>query len=344
MSSIPFLFSPFLAHQYLQQANAVNSLHQDDHIWLADGPDATTWGLAPNYPCCVSNGPQGWPRFIPRMVHASSDGGIAISLLGPLSATVSLVGPNKGFSATLSVTTDYPFGDFLDIGLTLSGSPPSGQVPVYVRIPSWATSANISVMNSAAIAAGPNGTMFLIPNLGMSNLGLAQTAHLEFNPTIYVDSVGVLYNGAISIHRGALTYGMTLGEKINITGVHECPALDHPEIADYTINSTTTWNAAIVLDPSKDLSQYLTFSRVGSVNMSQPFDHSSPPLQITAMAREIPSWRLVHGSADAPPGSPACTSPSACGEPFPVTFVPFGSQHLRMSVLPWTPTVGVRVG
>ena len=32
-------------HQYLQQANAVNALHQDDHIWLADGPDATTFGL-----------------------------------------------------------------------------------------------------------------------------------------------------------------------------------------------------------------------------------------------------------------------------------------------------------
>jgi len=273
------------------------------------------------------------------MVHATADGGIAISLLGPLTSTVSLVGPNKGFSATLSVTTDYPFGDFIDIGLTLSGSPPAGSVPIYVRIPSWSMSANISVMNGAAIAAGPNGTMFLIPNLGMANLGLAQTAHLELNPSIYVDSVGVLYNGAVSIHRGALTYGMTLGEKINVTGVHDCPALDHPEIADYTINSTTTWNVALILDPQNpNLSEYLTFTRVGSVNMSQPFDHLAPPLQITAMAREIPSWLLQHGSAAAPPSSPACETPSACGEPFPVTFVPFGSQHLRMSVLPWTPT------
>jgi hypothetical protein len=37
--------SDMWGHQYLQQANAVNALHQDDHIWLADGPDATTFGL-----------------------------------------------------------------------------------------------------------------------------------------------------------------------------------------------------------------------------------------------------------------------------------------------------------
>lgn len=31
--------SDMWAHQYLHQPNAVNSLHQDNHVWLADGPD-----------------------------------------------------------------------------------------------------------------------------------------------------------------------------------------------------------------------------------------------------------------------------------------------------------------
>jgi hypothetical protein len=56
------------------------------------------------------------------------------------------------------------------------------------------------------------------------------------------------------------------------------------------------------------------------------------------MGRVIPSWQLVLGSADAPPISPACESPTSCEDQFPIKFVPFGSQHLRMSVLPWTPT------
>jgi hypothetical protein len=322
------LFFSFSAHQYLQQANAVNSLHQDDHIWLADGPDATTYGLAPNFPCCTANGGQGWPRFVSKMVHTTSDGGIALSLLGPVSATVDLSGANSGFSASLNVVTDYPFGDYLDITL-LSNSPTP--INIYIRIPGWATQANVSINGSQAVRA-ENGTFFKVT-------ASSAQIHVELNPEIYIDSVGVLYNGAISIHRGAVTYGLSLGETINVTSSHECPSPDHPQILDYEINSTTTWNVALILDPAKPLSNFLTFTRSGTLNSTQPFDHVSPPMQITAMAREIPSWGLAHGSADAPPSSPACTSsPTACGEPFQVTFVPFGSQHLRMSVLPWTPT------
>jgi hypothetical protein len=95
-----------------------------------------------------------------------------------------------------------------------------------------------------------------------------------------------------------------------------------------------------VLDPSKaDLTPYLTFARSGSLNATQPFDHSAPPLQITAMARLLPGWGLEHGAAAGPPASPACAAAGACGNAtFPVTLVPYGMQHLRMSVLPWTPT------
>ena len=154
-----------------------------------------------------------------------------------------------------------------------------------------------------------------------------------------MDSVGALYNGAVTVHRGALVYGLSLGEAVNVTATHECPAPDHPLVADFTINSTTPWNVALVLDPSKgDLTPYLTFARSGAVNASQPFDHSAPPLTITGMARRVNAWGLERGSAAQPPASPACAAAGACGDAFAVTFVPFGMQHLRMSVLPWTPT------
>jgi hypothetical protein len=32
---------------HLQEANAIDATHHDDHIWLADGPDATTFGRVP---------------------------------------------------------------------------------------------------------------------------------------------------------------------------------------------------------------------------------------------------------------------------------------------------------
>ena len=133
--------SDMWGHQYLQQANAANALHQDDHIWLADGPDATIFGLAPNYPCCTSNGPQGWPRFVPRMVHGVPGGGLAISILGPLTASVG--------GATLTVNTEYPFGDSLDI--SVAGA--AAGAPLLVRVPGWATKATYALNGAAASAS-----------------------------------------------------------------------------------------------------------------------------------------------------------------------------------------------
>lgn len=309
-------------HQYLQQANAVNALHQDDHVWLADGPDATTFGLAPNYPCCTANGPQGWPRLVGRMVHATPDVGLAISILGPLVATVGGV--------TVAVKTEYPFGDSLDIAVT--GAPPG--FALYVRVPGWAATAN-ATLNGGAAARMANGTMHRVILAGAAG---GDAVHVELNPTLFVDSIAVGWNGGVAVHRGALTYGLRLGEHLNVTGTHACPAPDHPQVADFTVNSTTPWNIALVLDPAReDLSPFLRFERTGAVNMSQPFDHANPPLRITAMARQVAAWGLAHGSAAAPPASPgACAGEGACGAPFAVTLVPYGSTHLRMSVLPWT--------
>jgi len=259
------------------------------------------------------------------MVHATPDGGVALSILGPVAAAL----PG---GLNLTVATEYPFSDALDIAVAGAAA----GTPLLVRVPNWATAATFSLNGAAAQPLGPNGTMARIVLAGAAG---GDAVHVELNPAIFVDSVGVLYNGAVTVHRGALVFGLSLGETVNVTGTHECPAADHPLVADYSINSTTPWNVALVLDPSKsDLTPFLTFSRTGALNSTQPFDHAAPPLQIAAMARVIPAWVLEHGAAAAPPGSPACAAPGACGDAFPVTLVPFGMQHLRMSVLPWTPT------
>jgi len=312
--------SDMMGHQYLQQANAVNALHQDDHVWLADGPDATTFGLAPNYPCCAANGPQGWPRLVSRMALATPDGGVALAILGPFTATTA-------GGVTVTVRTEYPFGDALDI--VVSNAPPG--FPLYVRVPGWARAANFT-LNGGAAAAMANGTMQRIALAGAAG---GDAVHVELNPAV---AVAAMYNGALAVSRGALVYGVRLGEAVNVTATHACPAPDHPAVPDFTVNSTTPWNLALVVDPTAaDLSPYLRFARAGALNATQPFDHAAPPLQIAALARLLPAWGLEHGSAAPPPASPACAAGS-CGPPFPVTLVPVGFTHLRMSVLPWTPT------
>lgn len=267
------------------------------------------------------------------MVHASADGGVALSLLGPLTATVPLQGPNAGSTVTLSVVTDYPFGDFLDI--TVSGVPASG-LPFYVRVPAWATAANLTVDVDITLPLGVNnGTMYLV-NLATAG---THTLHYELNPSIYIDSVGVLWNGAVAVHRGPLVYGLHLDTYNNITAAHNCSDPNHPIVYDYEViqtNQSVPWNVALVLDPASPSSS-LFFERSGKVNTTLPFDHAAPPMLIHAMAREIPGWKMVHNAPDVPPSSPACPTPDACGAAIPVSLYPYGFTATRMTVLPWTP-------
>jgi DUF1680 family protein len=163
------------------------------------------------------------------MVHATADGGVALSILGPVAASIN--------GMNLTVATEYPFGDALDISVTGAAA----GTPLLVRVPGWATNATFALNGAAAQPLGPNGTMARIALAGAAG---GDAVHIELNPAIFVDSVGVLYNGAVSVHRGALVFGLSLGETVNVTATHECPAVDHPLIADYTINSTTPWNVA----------------------------------------------------------------------------------------------------
>ena len=165
------------------------------------------------------------------MVHSTPDGGFALSILGPVAATFN--------GMNLSVVTEYPFGDALDISVAgaLAGT------PLLVRVPGWASKASFALNGAAAQPLGPNGTMARILLAGAAG---GDTVHIELNPEVFVDSVGVLYNGAVTVHRGALVFGMILDEVVNVTATHECPSPDHPIIADYTINSTASrpWNVA----------------------------------------------------------------------------------------------------
>jgi uncharacterized protein len=268
------------------------------------------------------------------MVHASPDGGVALTLLGPLTATVPLPGGGgAALNVTVTVDTEYPFGD--DLAVTVAGAPAG--MPVYLRVPAWAPAAPGALDGGPPVAVGgANGSFWrvVLPSAGTHTLAYA------LNPAIVVDSTAVGWNGAVAVHRGALTFALHLDQHINVTGSTPVPDPAHPAVDDFSVNTTAAWNVALVFDPADPAGpgKYFTFSRAGGgVNATQPFDHSAPALTIAANARVVPGWGTDLGSAAPPPASPACTAPGACGPVVPVTLVPFGATFLRMSVLPWTP-------
>ena len=115
------------------------------------------------------------------MIHVPAGGkGVAVSLLGPVSATLpdgtkinvttarqrSVPAPplllrhvhHLAFPHPLHLQ-DYPFGD--DVSIALTSIPGAiATYPVYVRIPNWATAATITINGGDPVNVGPqNGTM-----------------------------------------------------------------------------------------------------------------------------------------------------------------------------------------
>jgi hypothetical protein len=272
------------------------------------------------------------------MLHSTPDGGIAVSILGPVSARLA-----NGVS--IVVSGDYPFDD--NVTITLSGLPAGGlSYPLYVRVPSWASDATLSVNGDAAVAVGAfNGTMFRVP--WNSAVGPVAVAVLATNPSIRVVP---WFNESLAVFRGALLYSLRLDETFEVT---QRNALD-PRVADYIVSSpgcemtpaapgcTAPFNVAFVIDDPTAPAAGFVFTRTGPTP-PVPFAAGlwgASNLEITTTVRAVTAWGIDRNSAAPPPASPVdCTVAGACGSPYTATLVPYGATHLRMSELPWTNAV-----
>jgi len=99
-------------------------------------------------------------------------------------------------------------------------------------------------------------------------------------------------------------------------------------LIDFTAKNKITPEALatqfkVTIDPAKQKSNY-------------PWNLASAPIQITARAREIPSWTLYNGSAGLLPRSLWGGNPGNA-KPLPeqqITLIPYGCTTLRISQFP----------
>lgn len=220
----------------------------------------------------------------------------------------------KTAEATVTITTDFPFGDTATVAVTPSAS---SAVPVMLRIPSWASAGTLSVdAGPATPLAGANGSFLTLS----APAGTTTSFALDFAPSIRLEPYA---NGSVAVLRGALLYSLWIGQEINVTAQHPY----HSQ--DLAIAATAPWNTALV-DPASSL----VFTRV-SPPSDVPWNSTAIPQFITGSGRIVTGWGTAQGAPAAPPVSPACAAPGACATgTVPVLLVPFGSTHVRMAVLP----------
>jgi hypothetical protein len=292
------------AHQYNQQSNQIEVSLQSKP-WTTDGPESNLYGLDPNFGCCAANFHQGWPKFTASLFMKSADDGLVAAAYAPCSVHVAL----RDTSVHVIEETDYPFHG--SIQLTVNPASPV-DFPLLLRIPAWASAANVSVNGRPAPGPHP-GTFARIERTWRR--GDIVSINFPLTPRA---SRG--YHDSLAIERGPLVFSFAPGEdwvKLRNRGM----------TADWQVFPSTQWNYALALTPERIQESVTTIeSAVGE----GPFTRAGAPVKLRAKARKLPSWVGEDGVA-----APVPQCPVKSDEPEEqITLIPYAAAKLRITAFP----------
>lgn len=311
-NALPATFAPDMwSHQYVQQVNQVQCTVNPDSMWSTNGPESNLFGLEPNYGCCTANMHQGWPKFAAHLWMQSGDDGVAVVAYAPSRAECEV----RGKKVQLTLETDYPFRETLRITVRTDGG--AASFPLWLRVPSWTSSATARIPGSDPVPLKPGGFHRL---------------ERDWSGTTVVDirfpmnaKTSRRYNRAITVERGPLVYSLGIREKR--TRIHE--DLPHRELphGDFEVRPASAWNYALVMDPAHpEKSLRFEEREVGE----RPFSPEGAGMLAKTQAKQLPSWKLAHGWAEeVPPIVPKTESPLE-----DVSLIPYGCTNLRVTEFP----------
>lgn len=315
------------AHQYDQQSNQILvSVAKRD--WSTNRDESNIYGLMPNYPCCLANMHQGWPKLVQHMWMATHDRGLMAAVYGPSTVTASVA---DGAVVRITQETDYPFEGSIVFRINTEKRV---KFPLYLRIPGWSGKATIEYKGKK-ITAEAGETVKLAEKW---EDGDVVTLNNPFD--IRTER---RYNNSISVMRGPLYYSLRIGKEYSKTGM----SYKNPEYkgsVDWQILPATDWNYGLLLNEenpgesiraeSRPVKAY-PFADKGDMLWSEEHGQhiewmEDAPVVLKVQGILIPGWGLKNNSAAVPPLSPVTID----GEPVELELVPYGSAKLRITEFP----------
>ncbi len=330
-NSLPGTMTPDCwAHQYDQQSNQV-MVTRAKREWSTNGDASNIYGLMPNYPCCLANMHQGWPKFVEHMWMATHDQGLVVIAYGPCEVTAKA--GNNG-EIHLIEETEYPFDGTIKFKLQLT-KPAS--FPLYFRIPQWAEGAELKIRDDT-IATTP-GTFAMAKRKWKSGdeirLMLPMNLRTERR-----------YNNSISIMRGPLYYALRINKKYKKITLKErnFGSIAYMGSVDWEIKNASPWNYALVLN-MEDIDHSVTaqrnkISRFPFSDINEPVYlsedqgivqwKSEAPVVLKVQGKRLPNWKLENHSAADPPAGPVESNERE----ETLKLVPYGCTRLRVTEFP----------
>jgi uncharacterized protein len=321
-NALPATIAPDMwSHQYDQQVNQAQCTVNPDHLWTTNGPESNVFGLEPNYGCCTSNLHQGWPKLAAHLWMRTKDEGLVAAVYAPCRVSFAA----RGVPVTVTVATDYPFRETVDVTVEPRQA---AAFPIVLRVPAWAEGATLRVGAGAEQPLRP-GTLHRVARewSGATKLAL----RFPMRPKL-----SRRYNEAVAIERGPLVYSLAIGEqwtRINADKPHR--ELPH---GDFEVRPTTAWNYGLVLDAARLESEVAFEERpVGE----RPFAPDGAGVVARAKGRRIEGWKLVNGWAGeisrADPAWARPQSPELLGPLEEVRLLPYGCTNIRVTEFPLVP-------
>ena len=278
--------------------------------------------------CCNSNGPRGLAYFIESMVmRAEAGSGLAVVYYGPCRVETALPGAGQ---VDLSIDTQYPFED--EVALTVTPQH-AARFPLLLRIPGWSSGADITINGEPWSGLVTPGEYARIDRVWQSGdrVGVRFEQPIRFER--WERSEFGLRAGGVAVLRGPLTFALPVKENWQR---FDPPARGPGQgVVAYRVlpEADAEWNYALSLDADHPEAS-CSLVTLPTPEDNRPWQY--PPIGLRVTARRVLNWRL-QGEPEHPitpllPFNPLRMEDAET----PITLVPFGFTHLRMTYLPHT--------